>query len=162
MSARGLPMTQVALERPDQPDVIALIGALDDYQRSLYPPESCHLLDLATLMQPQVLFAVARDGNGSAVGCAAIVRDSAAGELKRFYVQPGQRGQGVASGLLALLEQKAQAAGCSGWLRLETGPCQAEALAFYRRQGYTDCARFGSYADDPLSVFMHKRLAASA
>lgn len=155
-------MTKVALERPDQPDVIALIGALDDYQRSLYPPESCHLLDLAALLQPTVLFAVARDGGGAAVGCAAIVRDGADGELKRFYVQPGQRGQGVASALLALLEQQAQAAGCGGWLRLETGPHQVAALAFYRRQGYTDCARFGRYADDPLSVFMHKRLAAPA
>ena len=155
-------MTLVALESPDQPEVIALIGALDDYQRSLYPPESCHLLDLATLTQPHVLFAVARDGNGLAVGCAAIVLQAGDGELKRFYVQPGHRGLGLAGRLLALLEQQAVAAGCQGWLRLETGPHQPEALAFYRRQGYAECARFGSYADDPLSVFLHKRLGAVA
>lgn len=155
-------MTQVALERPDQPEVIALIAALDDYQRSLYPPESCHLLDLATLLQPQVLFAVARDAGGAAVGCAAIVLQGADGELKRFFVQPGHRGQGLAGRLLALLAQQARAAGCGGWLRLETGPRQPEALAFYRRQGYTECARFGGYADDPLSVFMHKRLGQAA
>lgn len=155
-------MTQVALETPDQPEVIALIAALDDYQRSLYPPESCHLLDLATLVQPHVLFAVARDSFGQAVGCAAIVLQGEDGELKRCFVRPGQRGQGVASQLLGLLEQQALAAGCRGWLRLETGPRQAEALAFYRRHGYAECGRFGGYPDDPWSVFMHKRLGAAA
>lgn len=47
----------IALESPDQPEVIALIAALDAYQDSLYPPEARYALDLTALMQPQVLFA---------------------------------------------------------------------------------------------------------
>lgn len=53
-----LPM-HVAIESPDQPEVIELIAELDAYQRSLYPPESTHLLDLASLKQANVLFVVA-------------------------------------------------------------------------------------------------------
>ena len=148
---------RISLESPDQPEVLRLIAALDAYQRSLYPPESCHLLDLATLLQPQVRFAVARAEAGHAIGCGAIVLGPAYGELKRMYVDPAHRGGGVAARLLALLEAEARAAGCA-LLRLETGPSQPQALALYARSGYAECARFGDYPDDPLSVFMEKRL----
>jgi putative acetyltransferase len=62
-----------AFESPDQPDVIALIADLDAYQDTLYPPESRHTVDLASLKRPDVLFAVARDSEGLAIGCGAIV-----------------------------------------------------------------------------------------
>jgi len=45
----------IAFELPDQPEVIALIAELDAYQDTLYPPESRHTLDLASLKQPNVL-----------------------------------------------------------------------------------------------------------
>ena len=44
----------IALESPDQPEVIALIAELDAYQDTLYPPESRHALDLASLKQANV------------------------------------------------------------------------------------------------------------
>ena len=50
----------IALESPDQPEVIALIDELDAYQKPLYPPESHHGIDLAALSRTNVLFAVAR------------------------------------------------------------------------------------------------------
>ncbi|MGY4827709.1 GNAT family N-acetyltransferase [Sphaerotilaceae bacterium SBD11-9] len=151
----------VALESPDQPEVIALIDELDAYQQTLYPPESVYALDLASLKQPQVLFAVARDAGGSAVGCGAIVLGPEYGELKRMYVRPAARGQGVARQVLSLLEARAQAAGCT-LLRLETGPSQPEAIALYERFGYQRCPRFGDYADDPFSVFMERSLPAGS
>jgi putative acetyltransferase len=150
----------IAFESPDQPEVIALIAQLDAYQDTLYPPESRHSLDLRTLVQPHVIFAVARSADGRAVGCGAVVLGDGDGELKRMYVTPECRGLGTAKQLLERLESAAQARGCRR-LRLETGPYQPEALGLYARCGYTRCARFGSYADDPLSVFMHKALAAA-
>ncbi len=42
--------------------------------------------------------------------------------------------------------------------RLETGVHQHEALGLYADMGYTKRGPFGSYSDDPLSVFMEKRL----
>ena len=101
-----MPM-QVALESPDQPEVIALIAELDAYQTTLYPPESVYALDLTALKQAHVRFAVARDDAGSAVGCAAVVLHAAYGELKRMYVHPRGRGQGVAKALLQRLEAEA-------------------------------------------------------
>ncbi|PXX25533.1 MULTISPECIES: GNAT family N-acetyltransferase [Burkholderia] len=148
----------VAFESPDQPDVIALIADLDAYQDTLYPPESRHVLDMASLKQPNVLFAVARDREGKAVGCGAIVLNPEFGELKRMYVSPLGRGQGVARKLMALLESRAMDLGCK-LLKLETGPYQHEALALYLSVGYQRRGPFGGYSDDPLSVFMQKHIA---
>lgn len=149
---------QITLETPDQPEVIALIAELDAYQYTLYPPECVYALDLASLKQPHVLFAVARDADGAAVGCGAIVVTPEFGELKRMYVQPASRGKGVARRMLTLLEGEAQQRGCT-LFTLESGPYQPEALALYERQGYRRSGPFGSYADDPYSVFMQKQLA---
>ena len=148
---------RVALESPDQPEVIQLIAELDAYQDTLYPPESRHALDLASLKQPHVLFAVARDASGQACGCGAVVLGDEYGEVKRMYVATSQRGAGVARQVLALLEDQARARGCVR-LMLETGPRQPEALAFYASMGYERRGPFGDYRDDPLSVFMHKRI----
>ena len=150
---------RIAIESPDQPEVIALIAELDAYQDTLYPPESRHALDLTTLKQPNVLFAVARDSAGRAIGCGAIVLYPEFGEIKRMYVRPHGRGRGVAKKLLALLESHAIGSGCK-LLKLETGPYQHEALALYASAGYERRGPFGDYMKDPLSVFLQKHLSA--
>lgn len=76
-----------------------------------------------------------------------------------MYVSPRGRGQGVARELMALLESRAIASGCR-LLKLETGPYQHEALALYASAGYQRRGPFGDYANDPLSVFMQKHIAA--
>ena len=152
---------QLAFEAPDQPDVIALIRDLDAYQDELYPPESRHTVDISTLAQPNVLFAVARDGAGAVGGCGAIVLGAGFGELKRMYVHPRCRGQGMGRALIELLEGEAPRRGCT-LIRLETGPYQPEALGLYERMGYTRRTPFGKYTDDPHSVFMEKQLSPAA
>ena len=147
----------ITFESPDQPEVIALIAALDAYHLTLYPPESVYALDLATLKQTHVKFAVVRDDAGTAVGCGAVVLTPDYGEIKRMYVQPASRGQGAANRLLHLLEDAALAAGCRR-MTLETGPSQPQALALYARHGYRRRGPYGDYRDDPLSVFMEKPL----
>lgn len=149
----------VALESPRQPEVVALIADLDAYQDTLYPAEARYALDLDSLAQPNVLFGVARDAEGRAIGCGAIVVGPAHGEVKRMYVRPEARGQGAARQILDALESAARARGCACFM-LETGPYQPDALAFYGKQGYARCGPFGDYPDHPLSVFMCKRLPA--
>jgi putative acetyltransferase len=151
---RGL---RIALEAPRQPDVLALIDALDAYQRPLYPPASHHGIDIDALSRPEVLFAVARDEAGRAAGCGAVLVEPPFGELKRMYVEPALRGHGVANGLLSFLEREAAARGCTT-LRLETGVRQPEAIGLYERAGFVRCGPFGAYVDDPLSVFMTRVL----
>lgn len=144
----------IELERPDQDDVLGLIDALDAYQKPLYPIESFHGIDLKELLQPQVLFAVARHA-GRAVGCAAVVLGDEHAEVKRMYVDALWRGRGIGGQLLAFVEAAAHRRGCRRFV-LETGIHQGEALALYERAGYTRCGPFGRYLPDPLSVFMEK------
>ncbi len=146
---------QIHLESPDQPDVRRLIDELDAYQVPLYPAESHHGIDMGALLQAHVLFAVARAGDGQALGCGAIVLGPQYGEIKRMYVVPGARGTGIGSELLAFLEARAVAAGCTHFA-LETGYLQDAAIALYERHGYRRCGPFGDYLDDPNSVFMQK------
>ena len=148
---------QLALESVDQPDIIALIDALDAYQGALYPPESNYHLSVAELKAPNVLFSVMRDDDGVAVACGAVVLLDGYGELKRMYVNPAQRGGGIAKNIITFLEHEASGRGCT-ILRLETGIHQAEALGLYERAGYVRRGSYGDYPEDPLSVFMEKNL----
>ncbi|QPF72099.1 GNAT family N-acetyltransferase [Roseateles sp. DAIF2] len=152
---------QIRLESPAQPDIAQLIAELDAYQHELYPPESVYALDLNALQAERVRFAVVRDAAGRALGCGAVVLGQDFAEIKRMYVHPDARGQGLARRLLARLEDEAQAAG-SPALMLETGPYQTEALALYEACGFARRGPFGDYRDDPYSVFMHKPLASHA
>ena len=145
----------IALEPANQPEVLALIEALDAYQVPLYPAESHYGIDVTALSAPNVLFAVARDEQGKAVACAAIVLEPEYGELKRMFTSPGFRGRGIAGRLLNFLEAEARARGCRRFV-LETGYLQNEAIVMYERFGYERCGPFGNYPDDPNSVFMSK------
>jgi putative acetyltransferase len=150
-------MTRIRLEPPDQPDVAALIAELDAYQAPMYPAQSNHLLDIESLVQPNVLFAVARDASGQAIGCGAMVLNDGFGEIKRMFVQPQVRGGGIAKALLSFLEDEAKQRGYSLFM-LETGIRQPEALGFYARAGYIERGPFAEYKEDPLSVFMYKQV----
>ena len=153
-------MTSVVIrpERPDQDDVLAFLAASDAYAASLYPAESNHLLCVASLLKPEVRFFVARAPDGRALGCGSVVRMADDwGEVKRMWVDPAGRGQGVGRLILATVETAARDERLA-LLRLETGIHNVEALALYRRAGYREIAAFGAYAPDPLSVFMEKRI----
>jgi putative acetyltransferase len=154
VSVRGV---TIAKERPDQPDVMPLIAAIDKLMVELYPPESNHLLDIAALLDPAVTFLVARCA-GAAVGCGAILNDPRGwGEVKRMFVMPEQRGKRLGARMLSRLEDAAVTAQLP-LLRLETGIHNKDALALYRRAGFAECEPFGDYAPDPLSVFMEKNV----
>ena len=148
---------QTQLEPPNQPEVLSLIAELDAYQDTLYPAEARYALDLSALEQDNVLFAVARDKDGSAIACGAVVLGDESGELKRMYVCPSHRAQGTAARVLAALEGAALTRGCR-LVQLETGPYQFAALAFYGKHGYAVCGAFWDYPEHPLSVFMQKVL----
>lgn len=149
----------LALESVDQPDVIALIDALDAYQGALYPAESNYHLSVEALKASNVLFAVVRDDAGVVIGCGAVVLFDDYGELKRMFVPQAQRGRGVAKAIITYLEAHAVQRNCQ-LLRLETGIHQPEALSLYASAGYERRGPYGDYPDDPLSVFMEKAIGA--
>jgi putative acetyltransferase len=151
-------MLEITLEihKPNRPDAVQLINDLDSYLNTLYPPDSNYLLDINILMQPPFRFVLAFVQE-EAVGCAAIRLFDDYAEVKRMYVKPAYRGNGIAHRLLDKLESLAQEAGIRV-LRLETGTRQQEAMKLYERCGFKRCAVFGNYEDSPYSIFYEKQL----
>lgn len=147
----------ITIESPRQDEVERLIEELDRFQGSLYPSESNHFLDLDGLDTPQVKFFVIRK-NDVVVGCGALrVDETGYGEVKRMFVLPTVRGLGLGRLLLNRIIEQAQNEGLH-CLRLETGVYQEAALTLYRAAGFVECGPFGTYAADPLSVFMERAI----
>lgn len=139
--------------------VVALLEQSDAFYAALYPAESNHLDSVAELSASHVVFLGCWSGP-ELVGCGAIkwMRDDGDyAEIKRLFVKPRFRGQGLSRRLMAVLEDTARQHAMPV-IRLETGTRQPEALALYRSLGYRTRGPFGSYLPDPLSVFMEKRL----
>jgi putative acetyltransferase len=145
---------------PADPRALAIQGMisdLDDYQASLYPPESNHLEPLEKLVFPEYYF-IAAWKDQDLLGIASFRRGSGGYvEIKRLYVPQQNRGTGLAMKLMEALEKKAVQEGYSE-ARLETGIHQNEALRLYQKLGYEKTGPFGTYQEDPLSVFMRKKL----
>lgn len=149
--------TMIAAERPDTPDAIALITELDDYLIPLYPPESHHGFTVEKLLQDGVAFFVTRH-QGIPAGCGGIkLFGTEYGEVKRMYVRPRFRGLGLGKLMLNHLAAYALQQNVTV-LRLETGIRQLEAIGLYEQFGFQRIPHFGTYWDDPLSVFYEKHL----
>jgi len=105
-----------------------------------------------------IKFAVVAYNDGLPVGCGAI-KEYAAGvmEVKRMYVLPGSRNQGIASAILKQLEGWAIELAI-GKLLLETGFNQPEAIALYKKSGYLIIPNYGQYENISNSVCFEKVL----
>jgi putative acetyltransferase len=142
---------------PDSPAARELIERLDILMSSLYPAESNHLLSVEALRQPNVTFLTA-GVDGEVAGCGAVVNQGGEyAEIKRMFVLPEFRGLKLGRRILEELENRARVSGLA-LARLETGIHQPEALLLYERAGYQRRGPFGDYSEDPLSIFMEKKL----
>jgi len=144
---------------PLSPAAQRLLELADRLAEALYPPASNHLESADALALPNVTFIGAYDGP-QLIACGAIKRmddDGRYGEIKRVFTVAERRGRGIARAIMRDLEARLRDEGI-GIARLETGIRQPAALALYRGLGYVERVSFGHYRDDPLSVFMEKRL----
>lgn len=139
-------------DRYDSPVAEPLVRALlaELYARYGQPDADPDHLDADQLAPPTGGFVVAWV-DADAVGCGALRRvDEQVGEVKRMYVRPSRRGQGVGRAVLAAVEARARTLGYER-LILETGTRQPEAIGLYVDAGYAPIGNYGAYRDSPLS-----------
>lgn len=148
---------QVRKESPDSPDAQQLIRELTEYLTPLSPPESQHGYSVDKLVQRGVHFFVIRvDGEPAACGGIEFFGDEYA-EVKRMYVRPAFRRQGLAKLVLDTLVEFAREQGIP-LLRLETGSFMQPAVKLYESYGFRHIEAFGEYKPDPLSSFLELTL----
>jgi putative acetyltransferase len=124
-----------------------------------YPAESNHHLNGATMSAEGVrLFAGWKGETIIAMGGYKVIAPGEA-ELKSMHVVDAVRGQGAGARILAVILADATACGLRR-VSLETGsrPASAAARRLYERAGFSYCAPFGDYVEDPESVFMTRTL----
>jgi GNAT superfamily N-acetyltransferase len=151
----SIAITEVA---PDSADAVQLIGELDAHLWAHpYPPQSRHAFSIEKMLREGVVFFIAHYA-GQLAGCGGIkMFGSEYGEVKRMWVRPVFRGKGLGKALLGRLAEYARGRGAA-LLRLETGIYQVEAIGLYERFGFQRRAPFGEYVEDPLSVYLEKRI----
>ena len=145
------------LSRPQVHDL------LNEHLSNMYelsPPENVFALDLSKLRVPEITFLTAWDGD-TLLGCGALKELSTGeGELKSMRTPKALRRRGAGRALLDHILMLARQRGYHT-LSLETGshPDFGAAQTLYASRGFELCGPFGSYVDDPHSVFMRLRLA---
>lgn len=97
------------------------------------------------MMPPRGAFLVAIS-DGMPIGCVGLKgTDKGYAEIKRLWVAPSARAMGLAGRLMDTVEDRARSLGIT-LLRLDTNSALPEAIAFYRKRGWTEIDRFN---DDP-------------
>jgi putative acetyltransferase len=142
-----------------RPEVIALLNEHLSNMFELSPPESVHALDLDKLRQPEISFWTAWD-DGGLLGCGALKELAPGhGEVKSMRTPSARRRTGAGRALLAHIVAVANERRYQR-LSLETGSSDAflPAQKLYESAGFVRCGPFGSYAEDPHSVFMTLQL----
>jgi putative acetyltransferase len=162
VDSRGGLVTGFTLERTDfgSDEIVRLADAQQAEMRGRYegvadigPTRVADMFE-----PPDGAFLVVRDDDGHAVGCGGVCRfDETRAELKRMYVVPAARGQGLGRRLLVELEEHARSFGYEA-IVLETGDRQPESFGLYMSAGYERIPCYPPYSERSLSLCFEKRL----
>lgn len=128
--------------------------------RSVSPPESVHALDIEGLRKPDITFWSAWLGP-ELMGCGALKELTPYhGEIKSMRTVRTYKRRGVASTLLRHILSQAEQRRYRQ-VSLETGSQShfEPARKLYASYGFQVCGPFGSYVEDPNSIFMTKVIA---
>jgi GNAT superfamily N-acetyltransferase len=129
---------QVEIRRGDDPDALALVAAMEAEVVSRFGPvrsDRTSTVEASELGPPGGAFVVLTvDGRAVAGGGVRRLEDGVA-EIKRMYVLPEARGQGLGRVLLRALEAAAAELGYDR-VRLDTAEELSAAIGLYRAEGY--------------------------
>lgn len=149
-------MLQLTRTTSENPDFHTLVQLLDQDLAERDGAEHGYYAQFNTIASLQHVVVAYQENEP--VGCGAFKPfDTEAVEVKRMYVQPLHRQQGVAQAVLGELERWAAELGYTACV-LETGKRQPEAIALYHRRGYADTPNYGQYVGVENSVCMRKLL----
>ena len=123
---------------------VELNALYETFSRLDNPP-----LDLSELRSPRGVYVIGFDGDEAVAGGGLRSLSPDVAEIKRMFVRPAFRSQGVARALLGALEDEGRRLGYAA-TRLDTGPKQVHGLALYRSAGYVDVP---AYNDNPFACF---------
>jgi GNAT superfamily N-acetyltransferase len=108
-----------------------------------FDPDASVSADPDELTPPRGVFLVVRADDGNPVGCGAVklLDPQATGpktaEIKRMWLAPAARGQGLGQKLLDALEDAARGLGATQG-RLDTNDLLGAAMALYRNAGWEE------------------------
>ena len=145
-----MPALDIRRSALSSPDGSRLIAALNAELKALYPEQGANHFSIseAQVRPGDGMFVVAYF-NEKAVGCGAVRRiDEATAELKRMYVDPSFRGQGIGRALVDALESEARQLRVRR-IVLETGTRQAQAIQLYESMGYKPIPLYDEYLESP-------------
>jgi GNAT superfamily N-acetyltransferase len=156
--ASGLKSISVRLENPESEIATRLVQEMTEEVGRRYRDlndEGARSFKPSDVLVPRSAFVVAcLDGHPA--GCGALrPMDLEAAEVKRMFVRPIARRQGVGRQILLELERLA-AKFEYRFLRLETGVRQPEAIALYESCGFYRIRPYGKYVGDPISLCFEK------
>jgi GNAT superfamily N-acetyltransferase len=148
--------------RDADPDDPAAIACLTAYYQLLAEKIAGVTPDMLTLPLPDA--AKYRPPHGAfliawsddlPVGCASLrPLEPGVAEVKRLWIDPVARGQGLARRLMRALESRARDMGYAH-LKLDSNAALIEAIALYRSDGWTEIAPYTGF---PANVWLGKRL----
>ena len=137
----------------DHPDAAALRERMGQEMAAVYADRELPAGPLGVDDDTVVWTGLAVTVDGVPAGHAALRTLHGTVELKRMYVDPAHRGQGVAGLLLRAVHEAARARGQRSVL-LQTGDRQPDAVRLYERAGYRRVPVFAPYETVTFSICM--------
>jgi GNAT superfamily N-acetyltransferase len=137
------------LTDPDAPAALTCLAAYSRFLAATIPAEGpapipLPLADAAAYRTPQGAVLVAFQAE-TPVACVCLrTLSPGLGEVKRLYVAPAARGQGLARRLMQAIETQARALGLTR-LNLDTNAALTPAIALYRASGWLDTAPYTGF-----------------
>ena len=140
----------------DDPDFQNLVALLDNDLKTRDGDEHSFYAQYNKIENIRNVIVCYIDNNP--IGCGAFKEyDQKKVEIKRMFVQPGYRGQGIGLRILRELELWASELNYLECI-LETGKKQPEAIRLYQKAGYALIKNFGQYENVENSVCMSRTI----
>lgn len=137
-------------------DAVELLNKLSDTLENITGSSGRASFKSKSVSVPGSMFVIARDENGLAIGCGAVIafNDNTA-ELKRVYARV--KCKGVGKKIVSFLEKCAKDMGYKS-ICLETRLVNKRAVNFYKSAGYDVIDNYGKYINNESAICFGKNI----